>query len=366
MSDEKSNPYLSAGPKSFWRTGVFDNISQINYEIYSKKFEINKQDKIATAGSCFAQHIGGRLRGNKFNVLDYEPIRNLAILKDDKTLVDPSDYSAKYGNIYTVRQLLQLVKEAFVISTPENIVWQNQDGKFIDSLRPGIFPDGFDSPEEVLFHRKFHISRVRALFEDMDLFIFTLGLTEAWRHKKSGTIYPMVPGSIGGEFDADIYEFVNFTYEEIKNDLIEIMSIIDSATFKKKYLFTVSPVPLTATATDEHVMVATTYSKSVLRAVAGDLYNQFSNIDYFPSYEIVINPWTSTPKYANNQRSVLSSAVDEVMKIFLNQHDHGYIDTNIANQNSPQSDFSTGSKNEDAADAFCQEILLELLNKNKK
>ena len=38
---------------------------------------------------------------------------------------------------------------------------------------------------------------------------------------------------------------------------------------KLRILLTVSPVPLTATAGDDHVLLATTYSKSVLRAGRG-------------------------------------------------------------------------------------------------
>ena len=86
-------------------------------------------------------------------------------------------------------------------------------------------------------------------------------------------------------------------------------------------LLTVSPVPLTATASDKHVLTATTYSKSVLRAVAGELYDRYADIDYFPSYEIVASPWSRGFFYESNMRSVNAGGVSVVMQTFLGEHD---------------------------------------------
>jgi tetratricopeptide (TPR) repeat protein len=52
-------------------------------------------------------------------------------------------------------------------------------------------------------------------------------------------------------------------------------------------IFTVSPVPLSATFTEADVAVANCYSKSVLRAAVEALVSEFDHIEYFPSYESV-------------------------------------------------------------------------------
>jgi len=362
MSDNRNKtPYQLASNSAFWRTGVAEKVNSINYDIYKKKFSIGVNEKIATAGSCFAQHIGNKLRQHGFDVMDNEPMPWYFSAAKKKEF-SYSIYSARYGNIYTVRQLLQLAKEAFGEWKPENIIWKNKEGRYVDALRPGVEPYGLDTAEEVGWHRKLHLQKVKALFEDMDILIFTFGLTEAWRDKASGTVYPIVPGSIAGEFDSDKYEFINFSYEEILADFIELMRYINAKTKPKKYLITVSPVPLTATATGDHVLSATTYSKSVLRAVAGWINNNFENVDYFPSYEIVINPWANSNKYEDNKRSVLPSAVDEVMKIFLNQHqDNGNHEAIFKNINPA---ITSGEKN--IEDLICEEIYLDLLNSEKK
>ena len=202
-------------------------------------------------------------------------------------------YSARYGNIYTTRQLLQLAQEALGLFSPAEPVWE-RDGRFYDSLRPSVEPDGLSSVDEVIAHRQAHLAHVRKMIETMDVFIFTLGLTECWVLRGQGQAFPTVPGSLAGQFDPQKYEFKNFRFSEIREDLLQFRDLVHVAQGNKnlKVLLTVSPVPLTATASDKHVLQATVYSKSVLRAVAGELEAECADIDYFPSFEIVTNPWS--------------------------------------------------------------------------
>ena len=87
-----------------------------------------------------------------------------------------------------------------------------------------------------------------------------------------------------------------------------------------KFLLTVSPVPLAATAEAEHVVTSSTYSKSVLRAVAGELCRQYDCVDYFPSYELVTSHLGKSAAYAADMREVLPEAVEEVMQCFFTAH----------------------------------------------
>ena len=87
-----------------------------------------------------------------------------------------------------------------------------------------------------------------------------------------------------------------------------------------RFLLTVSSVPLTATASREHVIPATTYSKSVLRAAAGYLSQTHQDIDYFPSYEIIAAPPSRGAFYEGNLRSIAAGGVDVVMETFFSEH----------------------------------------------
>jgi hypothetical protein len=317
------NPYQNRPPHTFWRTAVVEPDWAASRGIYRKKWPIAPDEKIATAGSCFAQHIGRILKMRGFNIIDMEP--PMAISNNKECLkFGYSVYSARYGNIYTTRQLLQLALEAAGEYLPEDIVWRNDAGKYFDALRPGVEPEGMDSAEEVALHRAWHLKRVRAMLKEMDLFIFTLGLTEAWMHKTGGTVYPMAPGTICGNFSAAIYAFRNFTQAEIVQDFIAFKALVHKLRCKDhppRFLLTVSPVPLAATATDNHVLVATTYSKSVLRAAAGELSDGYADTDYFPSYEIITNPWSGASFFEANKRSATQAGLELVMQTFFAEHD---------------------------------------------
>jgi hypothetical protein len=346
------NPYQSQPPSAFWKTGVTQENPYLIRGIYKKKFALSSTTKIATAGSCFAQHISRHLKRRGYDVLDVEPPP--PGLQDNlHQKYGFSMYSARYGNIYTVRQLLQLSQEAAGQRVPENVIWQKGQ-KFFDALRPGIEPEGFDSAEEVMFNRKHHISQVKRLFQDLDVLIFTLGLTEMWVDRQMGTVYPTAPGVIVGNFDPEAYEFKNASFSEVIQDFSAFQVVLNNIRANRPFsiILTVSPVPLTATAHPQHVLLSTTYSKSVLRAVAGELSSKYQHIDYFPSYEIVTNPRLHSTSFTENLRSVRDEAVENVMQHFFREHPAKMpVSTGVKVPN---------KKNADMDDAIkCEEALLE-------
>ena len=119
---------------------------------------------------------------------------------------------------------------------------------------------------------------------------------------------------------------------------------------------TVSPVPLTATASGKHVLVSTVHSKSILRAVAGQLSAINRNIDYFPSYELVNNPRLQFSTFKDNLRSVRDETVMMVMKYFAREHPP-IQRKNKVNQNLENKNIKT------LEDVQCEEALLEAFKK---
>lgn len=312
-----NNPYASLPESAFWKTAVATQNPLSLPWMYQKKFTIDQDTSLMTAGSCFAQHITKILKTYNFNILDFEPAPHI-LPKALHRKYGYGLYSCRYGNIYTVRQFYQLIAEAFGEFFPEDVVWE-KGKRFFDALRPNIEPSGYSTKEEVLLERKQHIHKVRKLLESADVIIFTLGLTEAWEHADSGTIFPTVPGSIAGNF-SKLYKFHNFTFPEVIDDFEKIILILNKYKNKEtKFILTVSPVPLTATYSQQNVLVATTYSKSVLRSVAGFLY-QRPNFDYFPSFEILNNCWSRGVFYESNLRTITSSGVNIAMRTFMNEH----------------------------------------------
>jgi GSCFA family protein len=346
------NPYREQPPTAFWKLAVSEKNPFDLKSLYSKKFPIERTDLIASAGSCFAQHIGRHLKSVGYRYLDTEPAPHL-LSHEKRTSFGYDMYSARYGNIYTARQLKQLVSRAFGEFKPVDQDWE-QDGRFFDAFRPTIEPNGFGSLEELTTLREHHLKSVRELVTNADIFIFTFGLTEAWISKVDGAAYPLCPGTAVGQFDPEKYEFKNFTCSEIVADMAHVIEQISDLNKDVRFIFTVSPVPLVATATSDHVLIATSYSKSVLRAAAGELAMR-PNVAYFPSYEIISTHPMRGIFFQPNLREVNNAGVNHVMTHFFEQHPPPKVNSDSEPIN------VCGRDEDDDEDAFvaCDEILLE-------
>ncbi|WP_164923875.1 GSCFA domain-containing protein [Sinorhizobium fredii] len=340
-------PYSTLPSRQFWKTGVTPFTSCTIEEIYSPKWPIEGL-RIATAGSCFAQEIARALRDRKYNVLDVEPPPS-GVSGKLANRFGFGLYSARHGNIYTSRHLLQLTREATgeLEIQPQHYLWQ-KDGRFYDAFRPTVEPSGLPTSEEVVLQRRDHLSRFRSLLSQCDLFIFTLGLTEAWFHKATGLVYQTAPGVSAGKFSDDVHVFRNLTFVEILQDMLSFRNIARRMNPEMRFLLTVSPVPLTATAESRHVLVSTVRSKSTLRAVAGELSETFDDIDYFPSYELLSTPFLGEALFEQNKRTVQRAGVEAVMRSFFAAHE------GVETKTKPEV-FGTKTSEE----VVCEDALLE-------
>jgi hypothetical protein len=83
---------------------------------------------VVTAGSCFAQHISRALREQGFGFLVTEAFAPHPGVADENYGV----FSARFGNIYTARQLVQLFDRAYGAFQPRADHWQGHGGAIID------------------------------------------------------------------------------------------------------------------------------------------------------------------------------------------------------------------------------------------
>ncbi len=315
-----TTPYTGLPGRQFWSTGVRPFTSSDVEGIYTPKWPIAGL-RIATAGSCFAQEISKALKARKFDVIDVEPTP-YGVPPKVAARYGYGLYSARHGNIYTSSHLLQLTKEALgQITIPPDIYVIEHEGRYYDALRPTVEPEGLPNLDEVIEQRYNHLASFKLLLETCDLFIFTLGLTEGWFHRSTGTAYQSTPGVSAGVFDHSQHMFKNLRFNEIMRDMLEFRKLLKKTNPTAKMLLTVSPVPLVATAVERHVLVSTVRSKSVLRAVAGELAETLSDVDYFPSYELLSTPFLGKPLFEENKRSVTKDGVQTVMRAFFQAHD---------------------------------------------
>lgn len=310
------HPYQDLPDHAFWRRAVAQPAPELVNPAISAPFTITPQDRVATAGSCFAQHIGPMLRGLGFNYLVTEAAHPV-FPAELAAQFNYGMFSARTGNIYTARQLLQLWGRAYGAFRPREDVWAGPEGTFIDPFRPQIQPRGFLTRQEYERDRVQHFAAVRQMFETMDVFVFTLGLTESWRDRGDGATYPLCPGVAGGEFNPARHGFHNFTVDEVVSDLVTFIDAVRQKNPSCRVILTVSPVPLVATArADTHVLAATGYSKSVLRVAAEMVAGRRAQVAYFPSYEIITGHYGGPGYYDVDCRTVVPAGVLHVLRSF--------------------------------------------------
>lgn len=312
----KRHPYDGLPRYANWRRALVGVPPADVDPVVSFPFKLSATDRIATAGSCFAQHIARHLRRRGYNYFCTEAAHPM-LSGEQAQQYNYGTFSARYGNLYTARQLLQLFQRAHGQFSPADEAWQEADGTWLDPLRPQIQPGGFASLRELQADRRAHLAAVRKLFAELDVFIFTLGLTETWRARSDGTVYPVCPGVSGGVFSAEQHEFHNYTHEEVVADMLAFIDALRSVNPRARVILTVSPVPLMATAEDRHVLVSTTLSKAVLRVACDSIVKAREEVAYFPSYEIITGAYTRGSYYADDLRSVTEPGVAHVMKLFL-------------------------------------------------
>jgi hypothetical protein len=256
------HPYKDLPPDRFWRDGVASRIwSEIDF-LAETKFKLTASDRIATAGSCFAQHIAKNLGMLDLTHFVAEQPPHLLSARRREEL-SYGVFSARYGNIYTARQLRQLIEFAFAQREPSGLFAKEKSGWF-DLLRPGVQRQGFDTIHDLECDRAFHLDCVARMFLEADCFVFTLGLTEAWYDAATGVVFPVCPGTRIGEFDAAAHRFVNFSFQQILEDMQWCIDFVGRQNPRLKWITTVSPVALAATATRRHVLIANSASKSLL------------------------------------------------------------------------------------------------------
>ncbi|MFC3691112.1 GSCFA domain-containing protein [Chenggangzhangella methanolivorans] len=311
------HPYRGLPAKSFWNATVRDAPSGDIDPVGRFELELSPETRVATSGSCFAQHIARHLSASGLNYFiaeDAHPLTPRPVAAAHQYGV----YSARFGNVYTARQLLQLFRRAHGSFEPQEDVWIESDGSALDPFRPTVQPGGFANEAEMRADRAYHLSAVRRMFSELDVLIFTLGLTECWRSRADGAVFPICPGVSGGVFDPALHEFYNQTLADVHADMSQFLEGLRSVNPRARVMLTVSPVPLAATAAaGGNVVSATVYSKSVLRVAAEMLAQENEHVQYFPSYEIITGPGARGAYYAEDLRNVTEAGVAHVMKVFM-------------------------------------------------
>ncbi|WP_417460638.1 GSCFA domain-containing protein [Kordiimonas sp.] len=355
------NPYGDLDDNHFWNRQVGGKQPEaIEYDPAPKfRFDIEK-DIFATAGSCFAQHFARELvrRGGQYLVA--ERAHPLVARFDHGYGV----FSARYGNIYTTRQLYDLLSQATEQRETIYDIGRRKDGKFVDLLRPGAVPRGFCSVVEAKADRIYHLSKVISAIQAASVFVFTLGLTEVWENTVRDYVYPLCPGTLAGNFDSQKHQFANHSFQQVETYLQKSLEILWSINPRLKVLLTVSPVMLVATYEARGAVQSSIASKSILRAVADASVRANQSVDYFPSYEIIVGSQASGKFFRDGARDVADAGVNCVMDYFFRSRMavEGTTKSQASTEEEAKADLVQQNTDQEIKELFqveCDELILD-------
>jgi hypothetical protein len=224
-------------------------------------------------------------------------------------------FSARYGVIETVRQLHQLLLAAYGLHRPAIRAWRRRDGRFIDPLRPTLFPAGFASEDDVAQARHTHLAAVRRVFQTCNVFLFTLGGTEAWL-AADGTAAPASPDAAGVQPPEGGGAAHQFSVAEMRQDIDGLLADLFAVNADLRVLLTVSPAPAAGAGSPLGSLMANTYSKAALRVVAEEAVRAHARVDYFPAYDVLTAPGAGDSYIDAESGAVSAQGMEQVLRLF--------------------------------------------------
>jgi hypothetical protein len=238
-----------------------------------------------------------------------------ARLRPAKKEVPPLTFINKY-NTYSILNELRWALDPGAEFPRESIVQLTKTTWDDPHTAPAL---EFADLEETLKRRAL-MQAVTKRIENCRAVIFTLGLAEVWRDVKADVFVNRTPIPSLLETEPDRYEFHLTGFAQNLANLEAIHALLSQYGHPDvRIVVTVSPVPLMNTFSTMNIVVANTWAKSLLRAVAQEWATAHRNVDYFPSYEIVQNS-DRRVAWEHDLRHVRGAGVQHIMELFLRNY----------------------------------------------
>lgn len=224
-------------------------------QIPNPPFSFSYKDRILSLGSCFAQSIGSRLVDAKFSAsvnplgIIFNPHATFKILH------------------HCIQPPTALAEDTFVWHQGR---WYNYDTH-----------SSFSHPEQAKLHQAI-IHQFEAVNEHLrqsNLLILTWGTSYIYRRKMNGKIVSNCHKQAAQEFQKELLP-LNQIIQEFK----ELYQALQQFNPQLKWILTLSPI--------RHIkdsLVLNSVSKANLRLACHQLAEEFDNLVYFPSYEILMD-----------------------------------------------------------------------------
>lgn len=282
-------------------------------------FSFSNGSRFFCVGSCFAREVEDAIE--HFGFVPLTKKNAVSMIE-----ADPDIFSRMPGVIGRSHAFLNRYNSGSMLDLMRSVVSGRPDSSLFYENGSGLYHDYAFSrflsplPAEKVRERRAKIIRMyRQSVLEADVFVFTLGLCEAF-YDLEGDKYLNVTPDPRTALGKSI-EFRFLDYNENIQLIHEISSSVREIRPDASFVFTVSPVPLDSTFTGSDVIVANMRAKSTLVAAAQDACEQLDGCYYFPSYEMVT---LSDPGQAWlwDRKHVSPKMVAHIMKLFIDRHCH--------------------------------------------
>jgi len=276
-------------------------------------FEIQPSDQLFAIGSCFARGIERALLARKMPVLSAAP--EFASFETIGPEVTGLGFTNKYNTFSILNELRWALDPA--AKFPEASIVDLAEGLCYDPHTNPTLPMA-DRGETL--RRRSILTQVNARVASCRVLIMTLGLVEVWRDIEADIVINTTPPPEALARYPGRYEFQVSNFGENLANLDQIHALLQRFGHPDtQIIVTVSPVPLMATFTQQDVVVANAFSKSLLRTAAQEWAAAHSNVNYFPSYEMVVNS-ARDAAWLEDLRHVQGRLVNHIMDTFLKHY----------------------------------------------
>jgi tetratricopeptide (TPR) repeat protein len=272
----------SNAQNSWPKRGDPDNrVEPLAKPYFTTSFKLVPGESVFTIGSCFARNVEGVLESLGFDV----PMRHLTIVKGT---FEDAESNPNIFNNYAVPSILNELEWAVNPETPfdpSTCLLELTNNGYCDLHLTRLLKP---VPLEEALARRARIKDGMSKVTSCRVIVITLGLVEAWWDTVAHRYLNIAPPKQAAKRFPGRFELHVLGYREILRNLEQIIALLRKFGRRDhRVILTISPVPLGLTFTDQDVMVANAYSKSVLRAAAQEIWTKYDHVDYFPSFESV-------------------------------------------------------------------------------
>ena len=246
---------------------------------------IGLKDPIFTVGSCFADAIGDHLSENKFNV-----------------------WNNQFGTVYNPHSIHRLLSLALENKMPLQENYLQNDGVY--------FSYDFHSSHSALSQRELEgkimtsIKNANEFLKNSARIIITYGTAFIYRLKSSNEVVANCHKVSSINFTRSL-----LTEAEVVESFRKMHSTLKSINPNCKIVLTVSPVRHL-----KDTLELNSVSKSILRLSCHSIVNQFSDVEYFPAYEILLDDLRDYRFYKTDRLHPTEEAIEYIWEKFLHSY----------------------------------------------